>query len=102
MDNSEVRLAAQKELKRREWASLRGKATRAFLYIHPEMVSSFETHGTIVDPEKAYPKGVTHASLILALNQRAKRKEASRAARLWAKENPEAAAAIAKEVRDGK
>jgi len=92
-----VRDTARRELKRREWASRRGKATRACLRDHPELVEQFELEGT-VDIKGILPEHVTRASIILELNQRAKRREASQAAKAWIREHPEQARRVAKEV----
>lgn len=89
---------ARRELKRREWASRRGKATRAYLRARPELTKQFELEGTI-DIKGELPKYVTRASLILELNQRAKRRETSRATKAWIKEHPEQARRIAKEAK---
>ena len=70
-----VRGMARRELKRREWASNRGKATRAYLREHLELIKQFEGEGTI-DIVGELPEYVTRASLILELNQRARRREA--------------------------
>ncbi len=83
-----VRDAAHKELRRREWASKRGKATRAYLRAHPELANQFELEGAITLNEEL-PQYITRASLVLELNQRAKRREASQAARAWIKQHPE-------------
>lgn len=88
-----VRVAARRELRRREWASLRGKATRAYLRLHPELAKQFELEGTIGLVE-GLPEHVTRASVILELNQRAKRKEISRAARAWLREHDSKGAKI--------
>ncbi len=95
-----VRDLARKELRRREWASKRGKATRTYLRDHSELAEQFELEGTIDAPEEL-PKYVTRASLILELNQRARRREASQAAKAWIKKHPELAKGIAEEVKGG-
>ena len=98
---STVRDEARRILKRREWASKRGIATRAYLRANPDLIEQFKVEGTIslVD---ALPKYVTRSSLILELNQRAKRHEAAQAAKAWIKEHPEEAAKVAEEVRSGR
>lgn len=96
-----VRDAARKVLKRREWASKRGIATRAYLRANPGLVEQFRLEGTISLTE-GLPAYVTRSSLILELNQRAKRREAAQAAKAWIKEHPEEAARVAEEVRSGR
>ncbi len=93
-----VRNMARRELKRREWASKRGKATRAYLRDHSELAKQFELEGTIGTVEDL-PKYVTRASLILELNQRARRRESSLAAKAWIREHPEQAKGISEEVK---
>ena len=92
--------AAQRELKRREWASKRGMATRTYLREHPELARQFECEGTI-SLSSELPESVTRSSLILELNQRAKRREISRAAKAWIKEHPNEAKVI-KEFKGGR
>lgn len=98
--NDILRNAARRELKRREWMSKRGKATRAYLRDRPELAKQFEREGTVdIDFKGILPEHVTRASIVLELNQRAKRREASRAAKAWVKEHPEEAAKVAKEIK---
>ncbi len=97
---SNVRDAARRVLKRREWASKRGIATRAYLRANPDLVEQFKLEGTI-SLVGELPRYVTRSSLILELNQRAKRREAAQAAKAWIKEHPEEAAKVAEEVRSG-
>ena len=95
-----IRDVARGVLKRREWASKRGIATRAYLRANPDLVEQFKLEGTISLVDKL-PKYVTRSSLILELNQRAKRRESAQAAKAWIKEHPEEAAKVAEEVRSG-
>lgn len=92
----EVREAAKQELRRRMWASNRGKATRTFIREHPEVVREYSDTGDIM--AKRFPEHVTKASVMLELSQRAKRKETARAVKQWKEENPEEAARLAAEV----
>jgi len=92
----ELREAVKRELRRRKWASERGKATRAYLRSHPELAEQFAKTGTI--EVKALPAYVTKSSLLLELSRRAAAKEARRAVREWKKEHPEEVARLVQEV----
>lgn len=96
--NNGIREAAKTEIRRREWASRRGIATRAFLREHPEVAEEFNSSATI--SVTTFPTHVTKASVLLELRLRAKRKEETVAVRQWREEHPEEAAAIEKEVRE--
>jgi len=92
----EVREAAKKELRRRAWASKRGRNTRLYLSQHPELISQFESTGTIRVNE--LPAYVTKASLLIELGRRARDKEVRRAVREWRKANPEEAERLRRKV----
>ena len=93
-----VKEAAKTEIRRREWASKRGKATRDFLRAHPEVQIEFEETHTI--SATSFPSGATRASVLLELRQRAARKETTRSARLWIEEHPKEAKKLRKDIRD--
>jgi gas vesicle protein len=92
----EVREAAKKELKRREWASKRGKATRAYLREHPELSEQYEKTSTIKVGK--LPEYVTKSSLLIELGRRASDKETRRAVREWKEANPEEAERLQAEL----
>lgn len=89
MASDEVIEAAKAIIRRREWASLRGKATRKFIREHPEIVAEYEQTGTITCED--FPEHVTRASVLLELNMRARRREASLAVKKWRAEHGESA-----------
>jgi len=92
----EVREAAKKELRRRDWASRRGKATRLYLKQRPELAELFSKTGTIkVD---SLPTDVTKASLLMELGRRARNKETRKAVKDWREANPEEAERLRKKV----
>lgn len=93
----EVREAAKREVRRKVWASNRGKATRAYIRDHPEVVEQFETEGKIVVGE--LPEYVTVAAVLLELSQRRARRELNRLVREWKEEHPEEAKRIEEEIR---
>jgi len=95
---SDVRDAARRVLKRREWASKRGIATRAYLRANPTLIEQFKIEGTI-PVASDLPDYVTRSSLILELNQRARRRETAQAAKNWIKEHPEQSAIVQEEIR---
>jgi len=73
--------AAKALIRRREWFSIRGKETRKFIREHPEVVAEFMQTGTISQSD--FPEHVTRASVLLELNLRARRREASLAVKKW-------------------
>jgi len=94
--SSAVREAAKTEIRRREWASLRGKATRRYIRDHPEVVKEFgETSDISV---VSFPPHVTRASVLLELRQRASRREVTKAVREWRKEHPEEVERLRREM----
>ena len=92
----EVREAAKRELRRRDWASKRGKATRAYLKEHPELSKQYQKGGTI--KVNGLPQYVTKSSLLLELSRRASDKEIRRAVRDWREANPEEAERLREKV----
>jgi hypothetical protein len=95
----EVREAAKRELRRREWASRRGKATRLYLREHPELAVQFEKTGTIKVGK--LPSDVTKASLTLELSRRARDRETRRAVREWKEQHPEEAKRLQEKIARG-
>ena len=95
----DVREKAKREIRYREWASKRGIATRQFIRGNPEMVVEYDK--TVNISVTSFPPYVTRASVLLELRMRAIRREATRAVRLWKKENPEEAKRLVEEVRRG-
>jgi len=83
----ELREAAKREIRRRVWASNRGKATRKYIREHPELREQFERTGTI-SVGKDLPEFVTEASVLLELSLRARRREITKAVRKWKEEHP--------------
>lgn len=92
----ELREAAKREIRRKLWASNRGKATRAYIRDHPEVVEQFEREGKI--EVKNLPEHVTAASVMLELSQRKARKDVARAVREWKEQHPEEVKRMAKEI----
>ena len=92
----EVREAAKKELRRRDWAGRRGKATRLYLKQHPGLTKQFEKTGTVEVGD--LPADVTKASLLMELGRRARDKETRRAVRDWREANPEEAEHLREKV----
>lgn len=99
MPTDEVREAAKAEIRYRLWASERGKATRAYIREHPELVEEYSREGRITIVGEL-PEYVTEASVILELAQRARRREVSKAVRQWRRDNPEEAARIKQKVME--
>lgn len=95
----EVREAAKKELRRRDWASRRGKATRAYLREHPELTVQFEKTGTIKVGK--LPNDVTKSSLTLELSRRASDRETRKAVREWRESHPEEAKRLQEKIARG-
>lgn len=94
----DVREQAKVEVRRRLWASTRGKATRTYIREHPEVIAQYDSEGRVLVEEATLPEYVTVSSITLELAQRARRREVSRAVKEWAKDNPEEAARIKQEV----
>ena len=94
---SSIRETAKTELRRREWASRRGKATRTFLREHSELITEFMETGSIM--ATSFPKYVTRASVLLELRMRASRREAAKAVKDWRESHPEEAKRLEEEVR---
>lgn len=92
----EVREAAKKELRRRDWASRRGKATRFYLKQHPELTNQFRKTGTI--RVGRLPTDITKASLLMELGRRARDKETRKAVKDWREANPEEAERLREKV----
>jgi len=92
----EVREAAKKELRRRDWTSRRGKATRLYLRQHPELTEQFEKTGTI--EVGSLLTDVTKASLLMELGRKARDKETRRAVKDWREDNPEEAERLREKV----
>ena len=83
-----VRSAAKTEIKRREWASQRGKATRAFIREHTFLIDEFRETGAVTWLE-AFPSHVTKAAVLFELRIRARRAEATKSVRTWKDEHPD-------------
>ena len=92
-----VHAAAKTEIRRRRWASLRGKATRTYIREHPEVVEEFANSSTIA--ATSFPSYVTRASVLLELRMRAARKEITDEVRQWRKEHPVEARALAEQLK---
>lgn len=97
MAKDDIKEAAKAEIRRREWAALRGKATRAYIATHPEIVDEFDNTGDLtVD---SFPTHVTKASVLLELHQRARRRESAVSAKQWQEQHPEEAEAMRARIR---
>ena len=95
-DEEQKREAAKVELRRREWASRRGIATRAYIRENPSVVEEFAEKGDI--SIESFPSYVTKASVLLELHQRANRRDQAASVKQWKQDNPEEAAKIKAEV----
>ena len=94
----DVREAAKAELRRREWANERGRATRAYIRDNPAIVEEFDRVGD-VPTDAIFPRYVTRASILLELNLRARRRETTKEVREWEREHPEEALKIREEAK---
>jgi hypothetical protein len=97
MATDDIVEAAKAEIRRQVWGSQRGKATRTYIRENPEIINEFEETKTILD--RTFPAHVTRASVLLELNMRARRKEASTEAKRWAAEHPQETAEMRKKIQ---
>ncbi len=86
MATDDIREQAKAEIRRSVWSSMRGKATRAYIREHPEVIEEFKLTGTIAAEQ--FPNQVTKASILLELHMRARKREASLEAQRWINEHP--------------
>ena len=98
MDDS-LRAVAEADLRYRQWVSLRGKATRA--YIRDNNIDEDIDVDKLVG-SKTLPEYVTIASIKQELRSKAARREKYRAARAWRLAHPKEATELREKMRKDK
>ncbi|KKL66218.1 hypothetical protein LCGC14_2147140 [marine sediment metagenome] len=98
LSDIEVSSKARKVLQKRTWASIRGKASRAYVRAHPDLEGLFLETGDVGELSDL-PQDVTKASVVYVIADKLRRREITKTLRRWREDNPERAEAIRKQIR---
>ncbi len=94
----EVSSKARKVLQKRTWASIRGKASRAYVSAHPNLEGLFIETGDLGELTDL-PQYVTKASIVYVIADKLRRRETTKTLRRWREDHPERAEEIRRQVR---